>query len=163
MIFVSVGTQEFQFDRLLNEIIKLKKENKISDRLIIQSGSNKYLNKSINNDQVEIIDYMNENEFLKILEKSRIFITHGGTGSIIAASKLSKKTIVVPRLAKFNEHVDDHQLEITTAFYEKGIIEVCQNVSFLDKIIEKTEKSSYSMYVNSNSKLLDDVKRFIQE
>jgi len=163
MIFVSVGTQEFQFKRLLDEVLNLKNENKINDCLIIQSGANNYLRDIINSDEIEVIDFLNEKDFLNTLKESRIFITHGGTGSIIAASKCAKKTIVVPRLAKFKEHVDDHQLEITNAFYEKNIIEICLDINSLYDSLQKIETKSYSTYENNNFELINDLMGFIQK
>ena len=50
------------------------------------------------------------------MEKANIVITHGGTGAIIGAVKKGKKVIAVPRLAKYGEHVDDHQLQLIKQF-----------------------------------------------
>ena len=54
--------------------------------------------------------------------KADYIITHGGVGTITDALKLGKKIIAVPRLSKYKEHVNDHQLQIIENFSEKGFI-----------------------------------------
>ena len=59
-------------------------------------------------------------EFNETIEKSDYIITHGGVGSIIDSLKKNKKVIAVPRLGKYNEHVNDHQVEIIESFNENN-------------------------------------------
>ena len=55
-------------------------------------------------------------KFSELISKCDILITHGGVGSIITGLQNNKKVIVAPRLAKYNEHMNDHQIQITENF-----------------------------------------------
>ena len=65
------------------------------------------------------------------MSKASFIITHGGVGSIISSLKLNKKVIAVPRLSKYNEHVNDHQLQIIEDFDKQGYIIGTKNVLLL--------------------------------
>lgn len=106
MIFVTVGTHEQQFNRLIEYVDKLKKDKIISDEIIMQIGYSTYepqyckWNKLISYD-----------EMLKNVRDAKIVITHGGPASFIMPLQEGKIPIVVPRQLEFNEHVNNHQLE----------------------------------------------------
>ncbi|CEH33393.1 undecaprenyldiphospho-muramoylpentapeptide beta-N-acetylglucosaminyltransferase [Romboutsia lituseburensis] len=113
MIFVTLGTFEMKFTRILNQLEKLD----LKDKVIIQSGhthfkSNKY----------QVINFMGKEEFRYYLEKADIVICHGGVGSILEAINFKKRVIAIPRLIKYNEHVDNHQVEIVKKFIKEGYI-----------------------------------------
>ena len=110
MIFITVGTQKFQFNRLLKMVDDLIEEKLISDNVVAQVGYSTYIPRNFHSFQ-----FKSENEINLLMEKAHILITHSGVGSITTALKLQKKVIVVPRLKKYKEHVDDHQLEIANA------------------------------------------------
>lgn len=115
MIFVTLGTQKQSFVRLLNEIEKchiLKDEE-----IVAQVGYTKY-----NGTKIKTFDFLEKEEFLKYIEKSEFVITHGGVGSIFDALLKDKKVLAIPRLKKYDEHVDDHQVEIVKKLSEEDYI-----------------------------------------
>ncbi|MBT9012995.1 beta(1,3)galactosyltransferase EpsH, partial [Lactobacillus delbrueckii subsp. bulgaricus] len=103
MIFITLGSQKFQFDRLLKEIDKLVVAKKLNDEIFAQVGYSTYKPK-----HYQYKAFLDREEFAKWEGKADIVITHGGTGAIIGAVKKGKKVIAVPRLARYGEHVDDH-------------------------------------------------------
>ena len=111
MIFITLGSQKFQFNRLLKAIDKLIEQGKIKEEVFAQIGYSDY--QPINYNYKQFLD---RDEFASMEGRADIVITHGGTGAIIGAVKKGKKVIAVPRLAKYGEHVDDHQknLEMLT-------------------------------------------------
>lgn len=117
MIFITLGNQDFQFTRLLREIEDLLISHKISEPVIAQIGHTQFESKVI-----ETFQFLDQAEFLEYMNKARIIITHAGTGSIINGLKLGKKVIAAARLSKFQEHIDNHQLEILEAFSGKQMI-----------------------------------------
>ena len=125
VIFITVGTQKFQFNRLLKEIDRLIEEEKITEEVFAQIGYSGYKPKNYNK------DFIDRDEFEDIIKKCKIIITHGGTGSIIGAVKQRKKVVAVPRLKEFGEHVDDHQIQIVSEFESIGFIEAAQSVEML--------------------------------
>lgn len=115
MIFVTVGTHEQQFNRLIEEIDRLKGEKVITEEVFIQTGFSDYEPKNCGWSKLLTAKEMSEK-----IEQARIIITHGGPASFIAALQKGKIPIVVPRQYKFNEHVNNHQLEFVQAVEEKN-------------------------------------------
>ena len=113
MIFITLGSQKFQFNRLLKAIDNLD----TNDEIFAQIGYSDYKPKKF-----RYKAFLDREEFDTMMEKSDIVVTHGGTGAIIGAVKKGKKVIAVPRLAKFGEHVDDHQIQIVKQFKELNLI-----------------------------------------
>ena len=128
MIFVTLGTQDKQFKRLLEAVEKLETDEKI----IAQIGSTVY-----ESNKMEMHKYMNNDEFLKYMTEARIIITHAGVGTIIQGLKLNKKMIVAARKKEFKEHVNDHQEQILKTFAKDGYILALDNFDDLPELIEK--------------------------
>ncbi|WP_063254842.1 PssE/Cps14G family polysaccharide biosynthesis glycosyltransferase [Neobacillus niacini] len=149
MIFVTVGTQNFPFVRLFNEIEKLIEKKIIKEEVIMQVGKSNFESKYL-----ETYDFIENEKVNKLIEKSSFVITHAGTGSIISILKKNRKAIVVPRMAKYAEHVDDHQLEITRVFAEKKYIEPVYDINKLQEAIYNVKKFNYMKYTDNENNLL---------
>lgn len=152
MIFVCVGTREYQFNRLLEKLDALLTEGVIKDEIFAQIGYSTYIPQNY-----KYTKFLSRDEFHRYLEDCRLVITHGGTGSIVGALKKGKNVIAVTRLSKYKEHVDDHQKQIVELLakeqYIYGIeeIEELKNAItfFDDKLIsmKKFEKESYILNI----------------
>lgn len=134
MIFVTVGTHDQGFERLVRKIDDLVEEKKIRDNVIIQTGYTEYKPKAC-----KWFKFVSPQEFEKICKKSSLIITHAGVGSIMTCLKFSKSIIVVPRLKKFNEHRDDHQLQITKELENQGKILAVYDVDKLENMISRAK------------------------
>ncbi len=147
MIFVTVGTHEQQFNRLVEEVDKLKADGSIKEDVFIQTGFSTYEPKHCQ--WSKLISYKEMNNKI---EEARIIITHGGPASFIAPLQIGKIPIVVPRQEKYGEHVNDHQLEFAKNVEErnKNIIPVYdikdlkEKILNYDKIIEKIDITNVS-------------------
>lgn len=106
MIFVTVGTHEQPFNRLIQKVDELKRDGVIKDDVIIQTGFSTYKPKYCQ--WSKLISYQ---QMVKNVADARIVITHGGPASFIMPLQIGKTPIVVPRQHQFNEHVNDHQVE----------------------------------------------------
>ena len=142
MIFVTVGTHEQQFNRLIQEIDRLKKENVIKDEVFIQIGYSTYGPQYCK--WKKLLSYSEMNE---MYEKADIIITHGGPASFMKALELKKIPIVVPRQVKYEEHINDHQVEFVKFVEErlKNIIGVYEIDSLKKDII------NYSSIIDNRS------------
>jgi UDP-N-acetylglucosamine transferase subunit ALG13 len=158
LIFVTVGTQKFQFDRLFRELDKLIEKGIIDEEVIAQSGYTTYSPKYYTHFKL-----INEEEMNHYLEKASLIITHSGTSSIIGALKKGKKVVVVPRMSQYGEHVDDHQLEIARVFEAKNVVEVAYDINDLNKKLNVCKDKVYSTIELDNSRLLNSVKEFIHD
>lgn len=108
MIFVTVGTHEQSFNRLIKKVDDLVANGNIKEKVIVQTGFSTYIPK-----YCEVHKMMSFEEMQQALKDARIVITHGGPSSFIEALQFGKVPIVVPRQEKFNEHVNNHQVDFT--------------------------------------------------
>lgn len=151
MIFVTVGTHEQQFDRLLKEVDTLKRKKIIKEDVLIQSGFCDYQPQ-----YCETQRFLPYEDMRKNIEKARIVITHGGPASFLMVLKFGKVPIVVPRKAKFNEHINNHQVEFTKNIESrmKNIIGV-YDISKLGEVISNYDELVLNL--NQKAKSNNDV------
>lgn len=135
LILVTLGTQDKSFKRLLEALQQQIDKGIIKDKVIVQAGFTKF-----ESDDMEIIDLIPINEFNDLIKKADLIITHGGVGSIMAGIRNNKKIIVAPRLKKYNEHVNDHQVQIVEEFAKLGYILPLKNFNMLSKLLIKVKK-----------------------
>ena len=95
------------------------------------------------------------------MDKADIVTTHGGTGAIISAVKKGKKVIAVPRLAKYGEHVDDHQIQLISQFKELNLIYSCEDMD-LQKALETVKKTAYKAYQSNTERIIENLEKFIE-
>lgn len=156
MIFLTVGTHEQQFDRLIKFIDELVKEGEIQEEVIMQIGYSTYKPKYCK--WFKLVPYIDMEEYIS---NARIVITHGGPATFIMPLQKGKIPIVVPRQYEFNEHVNNHQFEFVKAISErmKNIIPVydiedMRNIiKNYDNIISSIQLGEYSNNINFNNKL----------
>ena len=103
MIFVTVGTHEQQFNRLIKFVDELKRDNIITEDVIMQTGFCSYKPQYCK--WHKLIPY---SDMEKNVKEAKIVITHGGPASFIMPLQIGKVPIVVPRQEKFGEHVNNH-------------------------------------------------------
>jgi UDP-N-acetylglucosamine transferase subunit ALG13 len=155
MIFVTVGTHEQSFDRLVKEIDNLVKEGIIKEEVFIQLGYSNYTPK-----YCEYSKLINYEDMVEKTTKARIVITHGGPGSIMLPLSLNKIPIVVPRQEQYGEHVDDHQVLFSKRLEKEGkILAIYEIEQLRDKIINYNEYTK-NMQSNLSKSNLD---HFIQK
>lgn len=157
MILVTLGTRAFQFDRLLNKLDQLCKNGVITEPLVVQS-----VKCNIHYDTFNCKQYFSGEEMHDLMVKSSLIITHGGTGTITDALKLGKKVIGVPRLSKFHEHIDDHQVELIGYFSEQKLIIGIKDVEELEQAILSSKTFEPIRFESGNDKIKDIIKNFLK-
>jgi len=103
MIFVTAGTQK-PFNRLVKAVDELAMHVK-GVPIIVQALSSNYQPQNIT-----IINFISPTDFSDYIDKAQLIISHAGMGTIISALVKSKPIIVMPRLVKYDEHRNEHQL-----------------------------------------------------
>lgn len=157
MILVLLGTQNNSFYRLLKEIERLIQSKEIKEEVIVQAGYTKYTSKNM-----KILDFVSKEELEELLSKADLIIAHGGVGSILLSITKDKKVIAVPRLHKYEEHVNDHQKDIVELFNKKGYIIGVQGVEELEQAIHQVEKFKPKKYKQNNDRMLKIIEDFIE-
>lgn len=155
MIFVTVGTHEQPFNRLVQEIDNLKRDGVITEDVIMQTGYSTYEPKYCQWDK--LIPYK---QMIKNVEDARIVITHGGPASFIMPLQIGKTPIVVPRQKKFGEHVNDHQVEFARNVAERmGTIIPVEDTNKLGEVIKNYD----TIIANMNNKIMSNNKVFCDD
>ena len=136
MIFVTVGTHEQQFDRLIRKVDELKRDGAFADEVVMQTGFCTYEPQYCRFSR--LIPYQ---DMVKNVAEARIVITHGGPASFIMPLQIGKIPIVVPRQKQFEEHVNDHQLEFARNVAERmGTIIPVEDIETLGDTIARYDE-----------------------
>lgn len=151
MILVTCGTQQQQFTRLFEYVEQLN----IDDEVIMQLGHTQF------NTRHQSYDF--STSFEEDIKRTDIIITHGGVGTIMNGLLNNKKVIVVPRLSKYNEHVDDHQLEITNKLTNLGYIYSANSFEELKKLMDNIDQLSFKPYISTNKEFNQKLNSLLEE
>lgn len=156
MIFVSVGTQDKAFTRLLELIDKEIDKGFIKDEVIVQSGYTKYDSKNM-----KILDYVSKDDFNKYVKNCDLLITHGGVGTIFTGLENNKKIMVMPRLKEYKEHNNNHQLDILESFQESGYILGFNNEKEFEEKYKMLDSFKVKKYESNTLNMIKIIKDFI--
>lgn len=156
MIFITTGSRSFQFNRLLEAVDKAIENGDITDKVFAQVGSSDYKVKNY-----ESVGFLNHEEFNKKMQECDIVLTHGGTGVIVNAVKMGKRVVAVPRLEKFHEVVDDHQIQLVQAFEKLEMVTACYDCDKIGDAIEIAKQKKVKPYVSNTQAIIDSIDEMI--
>ena len=156
MILVTLGTQDRSFKRLLDAIQKQIDNGNIKDKVIVQAGHTVYESKDM-----EIFDLIDRDKFAELINECDLLITHGGVGSILTGLNNNKKVIATPRLKEYNEHQNNHQLEIIEKFSDSGLILPLYDLDNLDKVLKEANKFKPKKYKSNTKNMIKLITDFI--
>ncbi len=161
---VTVGSMRGRsFIRLFHILDELCRENVLNGaEVTAQTGYDVYQSECY-----KTFDYMGDTEFKELLANSDLIITHAGTGTVTSALKARKKVILFPRLSKYDEHYDDHQLELCDLFVGNGLALCAQNKEELKNCILALDDFQPKKFVsnkeNFNQLILDSLSRILAD
>lgn len=158
LIFVTLGTQDKDFSRLLNAVEKSISNGNIKEKVIVQAGFTKFAS-----DKMEIYDYLEPKKMNEYFDKASLIICHGGVGSILKGLEKNKKIIAVARVKKYNEHTNDHQLQIVNKFSELGYILSVIDCDDLDNTLKRVKNFTPKKYISNNNKFICTITEYIDK
>lgn len=158
LIFVTLGTQDKSFERLLKILDKEIEKGFLKEKVIVQAGYTKYESKNM-----EIFDYVSKEDFEKYIKNCNLLITHGGVGSIFTGLKNEKKVLAIPRLAKYKEQHNDHQLEIIEEFTKNGYILSFQDEKTFEGAYQRVKKFIPKRYQSNTKNMIHLIENFIEK
>ena len=126
MILVTVGTTHFPFDRLIEGVAALD----VEEEVVVQRGPSR-----IPVERATVVDFLSFDDLADYVERSRLVISHSGVGSIMVALAHGRRPIVVPRLARFGEAVDDHQADVAEKLAQRGRVTVVHDPAELSQVV----------------------------
>lgn len=151
MIFGAVGTNSWDFTRLIKELDIIASE--IDEDVVIQIGNNDYTPK-----HAKFFNFISKNEIDNIYKKSRVIVSHAGIGVILSAIRNNKTIIIVPRMKRYGEHFDDHQIDTAKKLEKEGIL-VVWDIKELKPILTNNDLNSS---FKKNNELIVNLKNYIK-
>ena len=158
MIFVAVGTQKFPLNRLLCALDELISQGSITEAVFAQTGHSTYLP-----EHYESQAFLSKESFEENIQNCDLLITHSGVATIVAGLKRNKPVIVVPRLAKYAEHVDDHQIQIAESFSEQNFVIMCSDTANLAACIVEAKRHEFDHYVSQRKRMLETIQQYLMK
>ena len=130
MIYVTVGSHYQSFDRLLKKINNLT--GLFDEEVVMQTGYSTYLPK-----RATYFHFCPMQKAEGLIQKAALIVSHAGIGTIISARQFKKPIVIVPRLKKYHEHNNDHQLEIAEAMKTRPGVRVVEDLGLLEEAIRE--------------------------
>jgi beta-1,4-N-acetylglucosaminyltransferase len=155
VILVTVGNHNRPFFRLLKKIDQLARDETIKT-VFAQIGCCEY-----EPEYYKYKRFVGFNTFLRLIEKSRFVITHAGAGTIMNILSAGKPAVVVPRLSRYGEHTNDHQLGITKALEKQGKIIPVYDIEKLDEAVIRAKTFKVEIQRDS-TKIIDLIQEHIK-
>lgn len=158
MIFVTVGTHEQPFDRLVKYMDRWAGAH--DEEVVMQTGFSEYEPQNCTWRKLFRFDEMAEQ-----IAKARIVITHGGPSSFLPVIQSGKTPIVVPRQFEFHEHVNDHQLVFCRELKRRGgNLIVVENIEELgDMIARYDEAGQTGPFKSHNAAFCEEFEKIVDE
>jgi UDP-N-acetylglucosamine transferase subunit ALG13 len=129
LILLTLGTHEQPFDRAIDMVAGLGG----AQAVLVQHG---HTAPRPGLAGFEWVKFVERERMRELVAEASTVICHAGVGCIVTAVTLGKTPVVIPRLARFGEHVDDHQLQITTEMETAGMVVACVDAAALPGAVE---------------------------
>lgn len=155
-VFVVVGTQE-PFNRLIKAMDTWAVKNSFTN-IFAQISRADYIPTGF-----ESTDFISPDVFDRKFKEADLIVSHAGMGTIISALQHSKPIIVMPRLAQFHEHRNDHQLATAKSFGKLGYVkDVYSEVELFEAMdFASSMKPAPAIGPGASDQLLEYLKAFI--
>jgi UDP-N-acetylglucosamine transferase subunit ALG13 len=150
LIFVTIGTSE-PFDRLLEGLRDFDDEE-----LVIQCGDS-----TLKQLPGTTVSYLEFHELEALVERARVVVSHAGVGTILVAVAKAKRPLVVPRLARHGEAVDDHQVALARKLQEAGVVTLLEDPSELPALLRSEHLQTRFTPSQSGGVLVAELREYI--
>ena len=157
MTFVTLGTQNFPFDRLLELVDRLIGDGILHGEVFAQSGCSTYAPK-----HYTCSDFLSPADYDRHMADAELVIAHAGVGTIMSALSAGKKLIVVPRTQRHQEHVDDHQYEIAEEFARKGYLLCARTYEELAQAVTQIDSMTFRKYEKGSQRVEEILEKFLE-
>ena len=155
MIFVTLGNAKQNFDRLVKAVVQLQAYLP-EENIVVQYGHT-----SISGYDIKGQKFYDKDTFESHIKNCDILITHSGAGTLITAIQLGKSPLVWPRRKMYNEHINDHQLEICDQFQKLGYCDIVESIEEIQKNISLSSNKK-NLVETKDSSLKLEIKNLLK-
>ena len=154
MIFVTVGTNEAPFDRLLSSLSGLGGLE--GHELVVQHGAS-----GVRPPGATCVESLPYDEVVETMRRAAVVVTHAGVGSVLTALTAGKRPVVTPRLRRFGEAVDDHQLEFARHVGPIGLVTVVEDLSLLPEAVLAATQTASAPEIGPSRRLVEELRQYL--
>ncbi|MBA2741656.1 MAG: glycosyltransferase [Actinobacteria bacterium] len=155
MIFVTVGTNEAAFDRLLEAVKGLQTGD---EEIVVQHGSSAIRPANAS----RTYDFLLFDDLVEVMRSARVVVTHAGIGSIMTALSCGRRPVVAARLVAHREAVDDHQLPVARRLEAAGLVTLVEDLSRLDEAVAKAGEQ-VEVSLGADERLVTELRDYIRD
>jgi UDP-N-acetylglucosamine transferase subunit ALG13 len=152
MILVTTGSSGAPFERLLTAVADFDGD----EELIVQHGPS-----GIRPPGARCVDFLAFDQLSKLVGRARVVVAHAGVGSILLCVAHGRRPVVVPRLARFGEVVDDHQLFLARRLDAAGAVKCVEDPAELWSVVRSLPEWTSVRQEAGRSPLVDDLKSYL--
>jgi UDP-N-acetylglucosamine transferase subunit ALG13 len=157
MIFLTVGTQ-FPFDRLVKAVDQALGNGQLNGEICAQIGESSYEPRNF-----PAVARMDKHQYDERIHEASAIISHAGMGTISMALDKNKPLLVMPRLKKYGEAVNDHQVAIARKFEELGHLLVAYDAEELPEKIKQLKTFELTKRTATPEAVADRIAGFLCE
>jgi UDP-N-acetylglucosamine transferase subunit ALG13 len=154
MIFVTVGTNEAPFDRLLEAVAALP-QSVPGEEVVVQRGSS-----DVRPPAAQVVDFLSFDRLVSEVRRARVVVTHAGVGSVLVALTNGRRPIVMPRMRRHGEAVDDHQIAFAERFEKSGFVTVVRTGEELADAVTRSHRA-HEIRLADDGALVHDVGTYL--
>jgi UDP-N-acetylglucosamine transferase subunit ALG13 len=149
VIFVTLGTQAYPFDRLLRAL------GEVDEELVVQGGASTFRPKD-----ATWLGFVPVPQLVEHVRRARVVVSHAGVGSVLTVVGEGKRPVVVPRLKRYGEAVDDHQAPFARRAAEAGLVTLVEDLATLPAAVAATPPEP--VIVRGPGTLVDDLRSYLR-
>ena len=154
--FISIGNGLQSFSRLLNAVESLN--HLLPKPVIVQAGHTHFVSKDN-----QVVDFVSMDDFIRYVNDAQLLILHAGAGSIMNAIKAGKCPIVMPRMLKYKEVINDHQVSLAKMMHAEGRVIMTETEEELEIAIKRVLSDNFVSSTKTNSKASLVIKNKLDE
>jgi UDP-N-acetylglucosamine transferase subunit ALG13 len=130
VIFATVGSTQIPFERLVRALERLPGEQLIAQHGPVPPPAGAAGSRA----------FMQFPEVIESMERADVVVCHAGAGSILCALRAGHTPVVVPRLKRYEETVDDHQVELARALAADGKVIAVEELGLLSEAVARAPR-----------------------
>lgn len=139
------------FERLIRKMDEIA--GRVDEEVVMQIGHTRYIPQN-----AKSFKFVAEDELKKLCHEARAVVTHGAM-TIIDALQEGTPVIAVPRLHKYGEHINDHQLYFVQELQKAGKVAAVYDVDELEEALKKLGTKAPQLV--KDKRLVNALKRYI--
>jgi len=157
MIFLTVGTQ-FPFDRLVKSLDAIIAGDGFEEDIFAQIANSSYQPENF-----KAVSSLAKKDFDRCIRQAFCIIGHAGMGTITAALQYDKPLLVMPRLRKYREVVNDHQMIIARRFEKSKHLLAAYETKQLPLKIKQLKTFTPSKRFTQPQMVAERIKQFLNK